>query len=383
MSFELIHTSVQKGLRGDSGFATAIATRGIPTAIEPVLAELSAYDVDSGRSVGADRIDWAHRIVNVGGKSFTVLSRTGPCGPDWSGRPNRVAHHILLSPEERAAAGPAWSLEAFSSFAESVPAVEERASGPSAPSGSLGPRRATAWERLGFDPGWAGIVARTLLDAPTSTCYVVLPAETSALPLVCDVFALLPEDRRWHVTFSTRCQRVPANTKCQLRFVRAGANGLQKLLNEPGVKQITVTAGIAADASPAAEAARAGRVVEPSPRAIPNTRVQPVLNKKPQLSEAGTEPAPRNPEPAWPAAEEPQSYDLDGDPTPAPRFGARALTATPPARQRVAPTHPASPSPASRLLKHLWTDPVSLALFAYAAIAFGAGLACIIARLAR
>ena len=30
MTFELIHTSVQRGLRGGAGFATAVATRDLP-----------------------------------------------------------------------------------------------------------------------------------------------------------------------------------------------------------------------------------------------------------------------------------------------------------------------------------------------------------------
>jgi hypothetical protein len=90
MSFEFVHTSVAKGLRGDSGFAVAVATRGLPPALEPALAELSAYDFDGNRAVGADAIDWAHRILSVAGRSYTVLSRTAPCGSDWSGRPNRA-----------------------------------------------------------------------------------------------------------------------------------------------------------------------------------------------------------------------------------------------------------------------------------------------------
>ena len=220
MSLELIHSSVQRGLRGDSGFATAVATRGMHPSLESVLAEVSSYDFDVARNVGADRVEWAHRIVTVVGKTFTVLSRVAPCGSDWSGRPNRIAHHVVIDASERASAGPAWMLENLRGLAEAPPVVEERASGPALPRGSSGPRPAEAWRAAGFDGGWAGVVARTMLDYPSSPCYVVLPDETDCLPLLSDVLALLPEERRWFVTFSTRPQRVPSSVRCQLRFVR-------------------------------------------------------------------------------------------------------------------------------------------------------------------
>ena len=290
MSFEFVHTSVAKGLRGDSGFAVAVATRGLPPALEPALAELSAYDFDGNRAVGADAIDWAHRILSVAGRSYTVLSRTAPCGSDWSGRPNRIAHHIVVEAHERAAAGPAWMLSAFSGFHESSPAVGEPASGPVLPVGDAAPRPAANWDHAGFDPGWAGIVAQTLLDAPGAVCCVVLPESVSALPLALDVFALLPGEKRWLVTFSTRFQRLPAGGRCQLRFLRAGATGVRSMLAEPGVRVIEVAHGAFAGDGAAARAAREGRVVEATVREAPSTRVNPVLRGAPVLEEIDARP---------------------------------------------------------------------------------------------
>ena len=276
MSLELIHTSVERGLRGVSGFATAVATRGLPAGLEPALEELSAYDFDPSRALGADRIDWGYRIVTLGGRAYSVLSRTGPCGSDWSGRSNRVAHHVVIDAAERASAGPAWMLASMRNLAESVPAVEERAAGPDLPQGgSVAPRPAGAWAAAGFDSGWAGIVARSLLEAQGAPCYLVLPADTDALPLLIDVLALIPDDRRWHVTFSTRFQRVGANTRCQLRCVRKGAPSLAKLLSEPGARQVQVEPGLSAGESEAAEAGRRGSIVEVAQRA--SVRVDPVL----------------------------------------------------------------------------------------------------------
>jgi hypothetical protein len=288
MSFEFVHTSVEKGVRGDSGFAIARLTRGLPATLEPGLAELSAYDFDRTRAVGADRIDWAHRILSAQGRSYTVLSRTAPCGSDWSGRPNRIAHHVVVEPHERAGAGPAWMLSRFVGFAESVPLVEERGVGPALPLGDESPRPALGWEAAGFDRGWAGVVAHTLLDRPDGVCCVVLPEECDTLPLVADVLSLIAADKRWLVTFSTRFQRLPAGGRCQLRFLRAGASGVRAMLAEPGVRAIEVVRGASAGDSAAAVGAREGRMIEPTVRVAPSLRVDPVLQAAAVLEETST-----------------------------------------------------------------------------------------------
>jgi hypothetical protein len=289
MSAELVHASVQKGLRGGSGFGTAVVTRGLAAPLERALEELSAYDFDPARAVGADRVEWAHRVLTVQGRSHSVLSRTAPCGSDWSGRPNRVAHHVVVDTAERAEAGPAWMLAALAQgvLMQHVPEVGERAQGPRLPGGALSARPAHAWSAVGFDPGWAGVVARALLDHAGAPCYLVLPGETDTLPLVEDVFALLPEDRRWHVTFSTRFLRSSPSARCQLRCVRAGAAGLRAMLAEPGARVITVETGVPAANQPGADAARTGAPIEAVLRM--NTRVQPVLRSG-DASRAAPEP---------------------------------------------------------------------------------------------
>lgn len=340
MSFEFVHTSVEKGVRGDSGFAIALLTRGLPASLEPGLAELSAYDFDRTRAVGADRIDWAHRILSAQGRSYTVLSRTAPCGSDWSGRPNRIAHHVVIEPHERAGAGPAWMLSRFAGFCESAPRAEERGAGPALPQGDEAPRPALGWEAAGFDRGWAGVVAQALLDAPNSVCCVVLPDEVDALPLVCDVLALIPADKRWLVTFSTRFQRLPAGGRCQLRFLRAGASGVRAMLAEPGVRAIEVARGGSAGESAAAAAARVGSAVESSVRAAPSTRVHVELQAAPVIDEpssfevrVGAQRAVDRP------AQVPFALEEDARPASAPRIEAemRAAVRSPDAhRQRLA-----------------------------------------------
>lgn len=285
MSHEFVHTSVERGVRGQGGFTLAAVTRGLPSSLERVLAELSGYDFDRTRAVGADATEWAHRILSVDGRSHTVLSRTAPCGNDWSGRPNRVAHHIVVEPHERAEAGPAWMLAMFGAFSEEVPVVGERIAGPRLPLGPCPPRRASAWEVAGFDAGWAGVVAQTILDAPSAPVCVVLPEEIDLLPLVVDLLALMPVEKRWLVTFSTRFQRLPAGVRCQLRFLRAGATGVRAMLAEPGARVVEVARGASAGDAAAARAAREGAFVEPTVREPPSLRVNPVLTRGPVVED--------------------------------------------------------------------------------------------------
>ena len=290
MSFEFVHTSIERGARGESGFAIAAITRGLPAALEPALGELSAYDFDPSRAVGADAVDWAHRIVSAGGRSYTVLSRTAPCGSDWSGRPNRIAHHLVLEVDERAPAGPASLLASFAGFHDSPPSPGVRDVGPSLPQGEEPARPANAWAAAGFDPGWAGIVAQTVLDAPGAVCCVVFDGEVDGLPLVRDVMALLPIERRWLVTFSTRFQRLPAGARCQLRLLRRGATGVRAMLAEPGVRVIDVVRGVPAGEGVAARAARDGLTVAPSEPERPSRRVNPVLRPTAMLDDESPHP---------------------------------------------------------------------------------------------
>lgn len=289
MSCELIHASVPKGLHGDSGFAVVAMTAGMDSALVSVLKDLSAYDFDPRRAIGADGIDHGHRIVSVQGIAHTVLSRIGPCGVDGSGRPNRIAHHVVVAASERPTAGPTV-LAARLRFEESVPPVGQRQVGPVVPElASSHARVPAAWTQAGYDPGLAGLAARMVLDAGGAPCYLVFDRPVEALPLIDDLLALLPEERRWMVTYSTRFLRAGPGVRCQLRCVREGAPGVAALLAEPGARHILCGPSASAGESDAAAAARAGRAIplrlgaEAGP-----PRVEPVLRAVGARSGLGT-----------------------------------------------------------------------------------------------
>ena len=95
MAFELIHTSAPKGVDpGSRGFTTVAITQGLGAAWKSRLESLSSYAPDQGLT--SKPVIHMHCLIRAGGLSKHVLSRISPCGLDYSGRPNRIAHHLLL-----------------------------------------------------------------------------------------------------------------------------------------------------------------------------------------------------------------------------------------------------------------------------------------------
>jgi hypothetical protein len=265
MAHEYVNTSVPKHLKGQDGYGPVVMTRNLPNGLEPILEDLSFYEINPDRLVGADAtIDWCHRIVSCMGRTYTVLSRIGPCGYDNTKRLIRIAHHVAIDATERAEPGPAWVLRNFRGWISEVPTIEHRATGPTLPKGSAGSSEAVHWKAAGLDPGWAGVTARYLIDSAGSACRLVLPAGSAAvdvLGLVEDVIALIPPERRWNVTFSTRGTPANSNVRCQLLCLRERAPNLAAILRQPG-RTIEVKPG--ASSAPSgrdSEAAREGRML--------------------------------------------------------------------------------------------------------------------------
>jgi hypothetical protein len=271
VNYELIHASVPRGLRDQRGFCIAAMTRGMPEELLPVLEGLSAYDVDES-ALGADRTEWAFRFVTTQGRVRAVLTRVVPCHHEWRGRTNRVAHHIVVAEEGRAVAGPAWVLFTHRGFESLPPTIEERATGPVLPNGNCPPRRATEWENEGFHPGWAGVVAQTIVEAEMGTVYLAFDKPANVLPLLVDVFSLLPEDIRWKTTFSTRFGSTAGHVRCQVRCVLAERAEAGRLLDERGARVVRLDRAAPPPPGDAARAALEGWAIPQPARTTGTTR---------------------------------------------------------------------------------------------------------------
>ncbi len=192
MSFELIHTSVVRDLDGRSGFGVAAMTHDLP---RPLRDALVAWSDGSELDAAADRVI-SYAVCMVGGSAWPVLTCVTRCGVDWSGRANRVAHHLVLEPGDRCIQGPIALARAFH-FASDVPEVGVR------PSPVLPHPLSDGQAARGIDPAWFEILADRLTAADALTLAVRLPRGLDPLVLLAAVTARIEPRRRWAVQWST------------------------------------------------------------------------------------------------------------------------------------------------------------------------------------
>jgi hypothetical protein len=239
MSLELHYTSAPRGLKpGSRGFGTVAATANLPETLADRLEGLSAYQAvyaPGDPSAALNPIAYVHIRLTVGGQVHDVVSRIGPAGLDYSGRPNKYAHHVVLGPEERPEGGPAWLLSQ-PGFLREAWEGEPRilAEGPQVPRGDRPPGIAEAWRVLTGDAGWAGVLAESFLADPRRPVFLVFRPGMELLPLFVEAIALLPVSRRWDVEFSTYLTTLPPGISCTWRGVLEGsaqAKGARRLPN--------------------------------------------------------------------------------------------------------------------------------------------------------
>ncbi|MFN8706318.1 MAG: hypothetical protein ACK50J_06515, partial [Planctomyces sp.] len=164
-------------------------------------------------------VNYSHVTIRLAGKRLNVISRVGDAGQDYSGRTNKLAHHIVVDSVSMIPAGPVRVLMEPGNVVERwdgqvrniAPRVLKKSAIPSL-------IRLSAWKALTGDGGWAGWVAEQLLQNTSPVCIIFSPG-TDTRTLLREVFDLIPVSQRWNVTFSTYFTRLLAGTDCQLRFV--------------------------------------------------------------------------------------------------------------------------------------------------------------------
>jgi hypothetical protein len=239
MSQELFYTSAPRGLRpGSQGFCTVAATRGLSAALVEKLESLSGYRPlfpPHDARAGLNPVAYAHVRVSAGGRTYTVVSRIGPAGLDYTERPNKLAHHVVLDPADLPAGGPAWLLRQ-PGFLESRwdGQVQVLAAGRIAPRGDVAPDVCRSWQTLTGDAGWGGVLAEAFQADPARLVYLIFEPGMDMLALVAEALALLPPEQRWEVTFSTYFTGLPQGAQCVWRCVPRGspeAKGARQLPN--------------------------------------------------------------------------------------------------------------------------------------------------------
>ena len=103
MAWQLIYTSTPRGLvAGRSGFCTVARHRDLRDRLVAEIERLSAYDkVTHPQLSGAPGpVVAAHRILEIAGTRYHLLSCTQNAGLDYTGRSSYIAHHLVLDATE-------------------------------------------------------------------------------------------------------------------------------------------------------------------------------------------------------------------------------------------------------------------------------------------
>ena len=272
MAQELIYTSARRGLRpGTRGYCTVAFTQGMRPECIRVLESLSAYkNPSSGPRVnsGEPPISYSHYRYQLGGRSASILSRIGPAAADHTNRDNKIAHHVVLSPHERPAAGPGWLCAQPAFFTTSWSGEPQRIQMPKpVPDGVPGPGPATAWAQAAGDAGWAASLAYAFLARPSTTTYLIANPDTDTLALTAEAMNLLPNERRWQVTFNTYFTLLPAGTNCLWRWCLPAAACLREAPNNAQALLIDLTQPLPAPKeNPLTDCARQGNPLPPPRR---------------------------------------------------------------------------------------------------------------------
>ncbi len=229
MSLELLYTSSTVGLRqGSRGFCTVLSTSGMPVNLASRLETLSGYrHVFSPQDAGADDnpVCYSHLRVKVGGNTSNVLSRISSYGVDYSGRTNKLAHHVVVEPYEQPPAGPAWVLSQGGVLRDEWDGNNQTPPvGPKIPMQNQPQAICQTWATTMGDAGWGGQVAEALRSASARPLWIIfdLSQNVSLLSLLNESIALLPEAERWLATFSTYYTNLPPEIDCRARCVLAG-----------------------------------------------------------------------------------------------------------------------------------------------------------------
>ena len=196
---------------------------------------------------------YSHYLFRLGASRLSILSRVASYGLDYSGRTNKLAHSVVVQPDERFGCGPAAIMAEPSFFLTEWQGearyLEREKQVPV--SGDL-PFAAPTWERITGDPGWAGALAEHARKGSTAPVYVVYPPELTqddgllVLRLMAEALVWLPPRRRWNVTFSTCFWSLPTGSDCVWRCCLPDSEALLVAGRTPEALVLDLTEGLGA-----------------------------------------------------------------------------------------------------------------------------------------
>ncbi|MDR1484617.1 MAG: cell envelope integrity protein TolA [Planctomycetaceae bacterium] len=225
---EQISTSSPRCLDGNSGFGVVAQTSGMAPNVSREVSKLSGYTHFFSAGDVRNPVVFLHVIRRVGGMDHHIVSRVADCGNDYSGRTNRIAHHLIIEELDlqHLPCGPAAILSQADLFlTQWKDKPRELSLRQSLPNPTIFVQKCFAWEQFCGDAGWGGVVAERIeVGDPVS---VIFESGKNILPLIAEVFSLLPDKVRWRTTFSTffmKSQEPPATNKIQVKCIAANSD---------------------------------------------------------------------------------------------------------------------------------------------------------------
>lgn len=232
MSEELLYTSAARGLKaGSRGFCTVEATAGMPPTMAQLLESLSGYRHLHAPGDPSNAVVLRHVIATVAGVPTHILSRIADAGLDYSGRSNKIAHHLAATRGELNDAGPAWTQlqdsfhqQTWSGETKTIPAARPL------PAADVAPSPCRAWGAVTGDAGWAGVLAGAVATGSLAPLPIVVRPDQDILGLIAESIALLPPGLRWQATYTTFHTQLPPGAQCAWRFVLDGTKEAEEIL---------------------------------------------------------------------------------------------------------------------------------------------------------
>ncbi len=220
---ELIFTSAERGLQvGKSGFCTVASTPDMAANLTRMLESLSGYrHLFTPGSPEAEKnpVIYSFLQVRIGGDQRHVLSRVADFGVDYSGRSNKLAHHISMLAKSTPIGGPTRMLLDKQFFYDDWQGDPRMLQPRRLLDKVSSPKPCKFWAKVTGDAGWAGELIETCQTG--KVIYLIIGPTTPAIALLHEALSLIPKEKQWQITFSSFYRRLPPNVQCQIRCVMA------------------------------------------------------------------------------------------------------------------------------------------------------------------
>ncbi|MCM8528587.1 MAG: hypothetical protein NE327_18835 [Lentisphaeraceae bacterium] len=234
---ELVYTSTPKGLeKGSSGFCTVACSRSMPRPLKSTLESISAYKEiypAHHEKASANPINYSYLKLNTSSGAHCIFSRICFAGVDYTGRSNKLAHHLCLDETDintYSAFSPATIISKkntfFRKWDEDPQYFEDGWRTLSANEESL---QANYWQEVTGDSGWAAYLAEQYTEDPDKHLYIAYDEGVDPLILIKESVALLDKEDQWDLTFSTYFTEHILGSDCKWRCVLRNSKKHQSL----------------------------------------------------------------------------------------------------------------------------------------------------------